>query len=132
MKKIMILIIMMSVFAGYVFAQDYSVESVTGSVQRESGNNRIGLRPGEILNPDTVIHTAAGSLLVLKFGERTITIPAARSGKVSDLASAGSGLRIGGNVSRVETGALARTGGQASTASARASDAAQGDDIAAE
>jgi len=131
MKKIVILIIMMSVFVGYAFAQDYSVESVTGSVQRESGSNRINLKAGDVLKPDTIIHTAAGSALVIKLGDRVINIPAARSGTVSDLASR-SGLRISGNVSRVETGAVARTGGQASTASARASDAAQGDDIAAE
>jgi len=131
MKKIVILIIMMSVFAGYAFAQDYSVESVTGSVQRESGSNRINLKAGDVLKPDTIIHTAAGSALIVKLGDRTINIPAARSGTISDLASR-SGLRISGNVSRVDTGAVARTGGQASTASARASDAAQGDDIAAE
>jgi hypothetical protein len=51
---------------------------------------------------------------------------------VADLASAASGVRISGNIAKTDTGAVTRTTAQASTASARASDAAQGEDIAAE
>jgi len=132
MKKGILLLVIALLAAGTVFAQSYTVESFTGSVQRENGNNRINLRVGETLNADTVIHTAADSALVLKLGERTINIPAMRSGKVSELATSVSGLRISGNIARVETDAVTRVGGQASTASARSSDAAQDDDIAAE
>ncbi|MCL2763121.1 MAG: hypothetical protein FWD36_07965 [Treponema sp.] len=132
MKKGILALVIAVMAMGIVFAQDYTVESVKGSVQREGGNGRVAVKAGDTLNADTVIHTAAGSSLVLKSGERTITIPAARNGKVSDLAAIGSGLRIGGNVARVETAAATRTGGQASTASARASDAASDEDIAAE
>ncbi|MCL2758960.1 MAG: hypothetical protein FWD22_01975 [Treponema sp.] len=132
MKKLVMFAIIACLAVGFVFAQSYTVESVTGSVQRESGNSRVNLRPGEILNADTVIHTAAESTLVLKFGERTINIPAARSGKVSELATSVSSLRIGQNVSRVETGAATRVTGQASTASARASAAARSPNIAEE
>jgi len=132
MKKGLLVLSIILMVTGYAFAQNYTVESMTGLVQKESGNNRVNLRTGEILNPDTVIHTAAGSSLSLKLDDRIINIPATRSGKVSDLASIGSGLRISGNIARVETAAVTRVGGHTSTASARASDAAANDDIAAE
>jgi len=132
MKKWILVLVMAMVTAGFVFAQNYTVESVTGFVQKEAGGKRENLRAGELLNADTVIHIAAEASLVLKFGERMINIPSARSGRVADLSSTGSGLRIGGNVSRVDTTTTSRVSGQAITASARASDAARDDDISAE
>jgi len=68
---------------------------------------------------------------VLKEGDKTFTISAAKSGKVSELAFAG-GVKISGNIAKTDTAAVNRTTAQASTASARASEAAAGADIAAE
>ena len=132
MKRIAVSIIMICVLAASVFAQSFSVQSVTGRVQREAGGSRIDVRAGDTLTADTIVHTGVGASLVLREGERTLTIPAARNGRVGDLASASAGVRISGNVARAETGAIARTSAQISTASARASDAAADDDIAAE
>ena len=132
MKKIVILIAMLSLVAVAAFAQSYTVQTVTGRVQREAGTGRVDVKAGETLSADTVIHTGIGASLVLKSGEKTYTVSAARSGKVAELSTASSGLRISGNVSRTDTGAAARTTTQVSTASARASDAAAEDDIAAE
>ena len=132
MKKIVFLAVLMIAAAVCAFAQSYTVQSVSGRVQRESGSNRLDVGVGDILTADTVIITGVGTSLVLKAGDRTFTVPAARNGKVSELAAASSGVRIGGNVVRTDTGAVSRTTGQVSTASARASDAARDEDIAAE
>jgi len=132
MKKIVILAVCMFVLTGFVFAQNYSVQSVTGQVQREDGNSRVAVRAGDTLTSSTVIHTGIGASLVLAEGDKTFTIPAARSGNVAELAAAASGVRLNGNIARVDTGAATRAAGQITTASARASDAAEDDDIAAE
>jgi len=132
MKKVLVLALMVCMFAGSVLAQSFTVQSVTGRVQREAGSGRVDISAGDVLTSDTIVHTSVGASLVLREGERSFTIPAARNGRVGDLAVAGAGTRISGNVSRVETGAVARTAAQVATASARAADAAADDDIAAE
>ena len=137
MKKIMVLFVVFIILAGYIFAQNsqqanYIVKTVTGRVQREAGNSRVDVKAGDTLPPLTVVYTGIGASLVLTQGEATFTIPANRNGKVGELAAAGAGVRINENVARVETGVTARTGGQISTASARASDAAADDNIAEE
>jgi hypothetical protein len=130
-KGVLVLIIALAVTLTAA-AQNYSVETVTGRVQRVSGTNRVDVKEGDILTADTVIQTGVGASLVLKQGEDTFTIPAARNGNLGELITTASGVRINGNVARVDTAAAARTTGQVTTASARASDAAEDEDIAAE
>ena len=132
MKKILVLGVLLCAMTACAFAQSYTVQSVSGRVERETGGSRAEVKAGDTLSAGTVIHTGVGASLVLKEGEKTLTVQAARSGKVSELAAASSGVRIGGNVAHTDTGAVSRTTGQVSTASARASDAAQDEDIAAE
>ncbi|GBU27240.1 hypothetical protein R84B8_00767 [Treponema sp. R8-4-B8] len=132
MKRIVILFAMMCVMAVCVFAQSYTVQSVTGRVQQEKGGSRVELKVGDTITADTVIHTGVGASVVLKTGDKTLNVSAAQSGKVSEVASASSAVRITGSVAKTDTGAVNRTTAQASTASARASEAAQGEDIAAE
>ena len=132
MKKITVLFVIVCIAAGSVFAQNYSVQNVTGKVQREAGSGMVDVKAGDTLTADTVIHTGLGASLVLKDGDKTLTIAAGRKGKVGELASAASGVRINGNVVHADTSAGGRTTAQVSTAAARASDAAADDDIAAE
>jgi hypothetical protein len=132
MKKLLWCAIFVCAVTVFSFAQDYTVQSVSGRVQREANGARVDVRAGDALTAETVIHTGIGASLILSEGGRTLTIPAARDGTVAQLSSATTGVRISGNVSRVDTGAVSRTTGQVSTASARASDAAQDEDIAAE
>jgi len=132
MKRIVILTIMLCAMTVCIFAQNYTVQSVTGRVQQEKSGSRVELKPGDTLTAETVIYTGVGASLILKEGDKTLTVPAARSGKVAELAAAASGVRISGNVAKTDTGAVSRTTAQASTASARASDAAGDADIAAE
>jgi hypothetical protein len=115
-----------------VFAQSYTVESVTGRVQRDANGTRVDVAVGETLTAETVIYTGIGAALTLSESGKTLTVPAAKNGKVADLITADSGVRITGNVTQVNTDAVSRTTGQVSTASARASDAAKGEDMAAE
>lgn len=132
MKKSIILIILVCGLAVCAFAQEYTVQNVSGRVQRESGNVRVDVKAGDIISADTVIHTGVGASVVLKSGDKTFTIQAMRNGKVAELAAASSGVRISGTVTRTDTSSVSRTTGQVSTASARASDAANDADIAAE
>jgi len=130
MKKIVFFMVMVCAMTAVCFAQDYTVQSVTGRVQREDKNNRMDVKIGDVLSANTVIHTGVGASLVLKNGDATLTVPAVRDGKVAELAVAG--VKITGTAAKVDTGAVSRTTAQASTASARASDAAGEPDIAAE
>jgi len=132
MKKILIFAVLMAALTVCAFAQSYTVQSVTGRVQQEKGGNRIDIKAGDTLTAETIIHTGVGASLVLKEGDKTFTVTAARKGKVAELAAASSGVRISGNVAKTDTGAVNRTTAQTSTASARASDAAGDGDIAAE
>ena len=132
MKRIVFLAVLMTVMAVGAFAQSYTVQSVSGRVQKESGGSRVDVNVGDTLTADTVIITGVGASLVLKAGDKSVTVPGARTGKVGELATASTGVRIGGNIATTDTSAVTRTTGQTSTASARASDAAQDEDIAAE
>jgi hypothetical protein len=136
MKKIVLLAIIGYVMAGIfgsmsVFAQSFTVQSVSGRVELEKGGNRVAIKGGETLTAETVIHTGIGASLVLKDGDKTVTVGAARSGKVAELAVSG-GVRITGNVATTNTDTVNRSSTSLSTGSARASDAAAGEDIAAE
>ena len=131
MKKIAAFWAMLCAMVVSVFAQNFTVQSVSGRVQRESGAARVDVNAGDILSADTVIITGIGASVVLKEGDRTFTVPAAKNGKVAELVTS-AGVRIGGNIARTDTEAVSRTTAQTSTASARASDAAQDEDIAAE
>jgi len=132
MKKVLFFAILVCAVTAFSFA-DFTVQSVTGNVMRESGSQRVAVSAGDVLANEIVIHTGVGAALVLTDSTgRTINVPAARNGTVADLARAASGVRIGGNVSLTDTTAVTRTTTGAGTASARASDAASADDIAAE
>jgi hypothetical protein len=124
MKKIVFFAIIACFAAVSAFGQHYTVQSVNGQVQRESGSRRVNIRAGETLSANTIIHTALGASVVLRQGDETITIPAARSGRISDLAAQitqGTETEADITVSRVVSSPTARTAGQISTASARAS-----------
>ena len=133
MKKICLTMVIAIVVTAAISAQSYTVQSVSGRVQQEAGNSRVDINVGDVLSANTVIHTGIGAVLVVWDGERTITIPAAQNGRpLAELTVSGTSVRISGNVTQVNTGAVSRTTAQVGTASARASDAAEDDDIAAE
>jgi len=133
MKKILIFAVFACVITAFAFAENFTVQNVTGRVERETGSKRTAVKAGDILDGETVIYTGVGASIVLKdSGDKTFTVPAARNGKVTELAKATSGVRVSGSVARTDTGAVSRTTAQVSTASARASDAAKDENIAEE
>ena len=108
-----------------VSAQSYTVQSVSGRIQRETGDSRVDVAPGDTLTVETILHVGVGASMVLKDGDRTFTVSSAQNGvSMADLMASSSRVRIGGNVATVNTDAVNRTTTQVSTASARASDAA--------
>jgi len=132
MKRHIMLLALLFAVTVCAFAQNYIVQSVTGRVQQEKDGVRVDMKSGDTLTAETIIYTGVGASLVLKEGDNIRTVPAARNGKVAELAAAPSGARIGGSIAKTDTAAVSRTTGQASTASARSSDAAGDNDIAAE
>ena len=133
MKKITILVLLACMITVFAFSQNFTVQSVNGRVEREAGSQRVEVKPGEILGSDTVIYTLVGaSVVLIDESGRPVTVPSARNGSVAELTRASAGIRIGGNVASTNTGTVTRTVAQVGTASARASDAAREEDIAAE
>jgi len=132
MKKLIVLLALLFAMTVCAFAQNYTVQGVTGRVQQEKGGSRVEVKAGDTLTAETIIHTGVGASLVLKEGDKTFTVTAAKSGKVAELAAAASGVRISGNIAKTDTTTVGRTTTQVSTASGRASEAAGQADIAAE
>jgi len=134
MKKLIILAILACVITAFAFAaENFTVQNVSGRVERESGGQRVEVKAGDTLGAETVIHTGVTATLTLKDGEgKSFTVNAARTGKVAELTKAAAGVRIGGNVAKTDTGTVSRTTAQVGTASARASDQAGEDNIALE
>ena len=133
MKKLMMFAFLACVITAFGFAESFTVQNVTGRVEQELNGQRVALKGGEILSGEAVIHTGIGASVVFTDGrEKAITIPSARNGKVAELVKTVAGVRIGGNVTRTDTGTVNRTTAQIGTASARASDAAGELDVAAE
>ena len=135
MKKIVFLVIFACMITTFAFStENFTVQSVTGKVQRESGNQRVDVKSDDVITGDTVIITGIAASVVLKDSTgKTFTVNAVQKGKAADLIKQAAGTRIGGKISKSNTDAAARTAGQsATTASARASDQAADDDISAE
>jgi hypothetical protein len=132
MKKIMLLLIIMTA-AVAAFAQSFTVQNVSGRVEREtSGGKWEVVKAGDALTGDTVIRTGIGAKLTLASDARTFSVGAVQTGSVTSLAGNTAVIRIDGRVAQTDTGEVSRTTGRVSTASARASDAAVEEDIAAE
>jgi hypothetical protein len=117
------------VFSGFLFAADnYTVEKIIGKVEQEvSPGKWVAVKEGATLSAATVLNTGLNSNVVLKVGDAKVTISAMKKGTIKTLIgnSAASGVKIGGKVSESNTSTNARGTSNISTASTRASDAAQ-------
>jgi len=123
MKRMIFLLILVCAAAAFVFAENFTVVSVTGRVEKESGNQRVEVRANEVLDGNVIIHTGVGASVVLRNESgRSITVAAERNGSVAELTTAAApGIRPGGTISVTDTRAAGRTTAQVGTASARAS-----------
>jgi hypothetical protein len=129
MKKFFALSLFGAVFSVMIFAADiYTVQSVAGKVEREvSPGKWEAVTVGTTLTGATVINTGINSVLVLKIGNRPVTVPAMKKGTVETFAAADNdtGIRIGGKISGNDTAVTSRGAVNTSTASARASEAVE-------
>jgi hypothetical protein len=135
MKKLIMTVLLLStlVCSVAVFAEaaatDYVVQSVTGKVTREvSAGTFEAVTAGLALAPSTVVNTGVNSTLVVKIGDKVMTIKAMQKGTVekltAGLASGSSGVKLGAKASTTDVNAEAgQTRTNVSTASTRASDA---------
>jgi hypothetical protein len=112
--------------------QSFTVQSVSGRVERETGGGWTVVKAGDTLAGDAVIRSGIGARLVLVSDGRTFSVGAVQTGQLAALAENTGSIRIEGRVVQTDTGAVSRNTGRISTASARASDAAAEEDIAAE
>ena len=133
MKKIVVILIVFMAISGAVFGQSFTVQSVSGRVERDTGGDKwVAVEAGDTLTGEAVIRSGIGARLVLASDGRTFSVGAVQTGTIASLAGSGTGIRIEGRVAQTDTGEVSRTTGRVSTASARASDAAKEEDIAAE
>jgi hypothetical protein len=129
MKRILVVALLLGIISGMAFAaESYTVQSVTGKVEREvtPGNWEV-VKAGASLTDATVIKTGLNSGLALKSGDKTFNVPAMKRGAVETLigSTVASGVRIGGKVYESDTSVSVRGTSNIATASARASDAAE-------
>lgn len=126
------LVVSMLVCSGLVFAEsaaEYVVQSVTGKVEQEVAAGKWeAIVEGAKLAPSVVVNTGLNSTLVVKIGDKVVTIKAMQKGAIDKLvagtASAKSSVKIGAKAKDTSANAddvQGRT--NVSTASTRASDA---------
>jgi hypothetical protein len=128
MKKMLVFLCLGLAVGGMAFADGYTVQSVTGKVEREvSPGKWEAVKDGAVLSASAVINTGLNSSLVLMDGGKTVTIRAMQKGAVEALVRSNTvaGVRIGGTVSGSNTAESVRGTSNISTASTRASDAAE-------
>ena len=130
MKRLIFMSILVCAAAAFVFAENFTVISVTGRVEKESGNQRVEVRVNEVLDGNVIIHTAVGASVVLRDESgRSITVSAGRNGSVAELTTATTpSVRPAGTINRTDTSAVNRSTAQVGTASARGSISVQAAD----
>jgi type IV secretory pathway TrbL component len=126
MKKLVVVGLILA--AGAVFGlESYTVQNVTRRVEQEirSGTWE-AVKAGDVLSGETILRTGIDASVTVTAEGQTSVIGAMKNGAVAVLAgdTKGTGVRIGGQVSRTDTGTADRNTGRISTASARAGDAA--------
>ena len=133
MKKLVLAALIAMAVSAVAFAQSYTVQEITGRVERDAGGGKWELvKAEETIKAGTVIKTGIGASLKIKLDDQVLTIGPAKTGKIEEIAGSGAGITLQGKVSQTDTSAAGRSSGSAVTASARASSAAAEIDIAEE
>jgi len=77
--------------AGILFAADYTVQTVSGKVERKvSANKWEAVTTGMILSPSTEVDLGLQAILILSNGEETVTIKPRQKGTIEALLNSGS------------------------------------------
>ncbi len=136
MKKIFLLAMVLGTVAistalfAQVSGQDIVIQSVNGIVSYEvSAGKWEALSADKKIAPSTMINTGLNSSLILKIGDRVVTVKAMQKGTVEKLTSPAqglSGIKLGAAVTDSTVNANSVQGRtNISTASTRASDAVE-------
>jgi hypothetical protein len=121
MKTLFPVFLLGVILAGMVFAEEYTVESVTGKVEREvSPGKWQALARGMVLGPAAVIDTGINAQLVLSAGGKSVTINAMQKGTIENLIGGTSvpGVRISEKAAESNTGVSAGPAGVSGAADA--------------
>ena len=129
MKKIIFLALLIGLIVSSVaFAADmYVVKSVNGNVKREVSKDKWeAVTAGLSLSSATVLDTGINGNLVLKLGDKDITIRAKQKGSLESLIAASenkvSTVKMGGGIVSSNIASASRESSGTQTASTRASD----------
>ena len=131
MKKI-VLFVLSILFTGFLFAETYKIESITGKVTYESAPGKWNdVKVGQVISDSTNINTSVNSKLVLVLEDGTsITVKAMQKGTASSLVKANAGAAKGlkknppATLAKKEAaGAVDENAKGVATASSRASEA---------
>jgi len=126
MKKLIFIFLFAVLTAAASFAQNYTVQEVSGRVEKSLGSgNWDAVKAGDILRADTIIRTGIGAYITVKAGEQILRVDSSKTGKIAELSGGGSVIQIQGRVSETDTSAVSRTQHRVNTASNRASSAAE-------
>ena len=128
-SKKLVFAVVFAIVSAFVFAEGYTVASVTGKVQYESAPGTWkDITKGDVLQASTVINTGLNSKLVLSIDDDTLTIKPMQKGTIEKLLQTSGVVKNGAkgklNVAKsagVEDNVVKSKG--ISTASSRASDA---------
>lgn len=125
LKKLLFIIFMF--VSALIYSQDIVVNSIVGKVTMESTPGKwIVVKVGDKLKLDTMINVALNSKLVLKVGEKLITVSAMTKKTISMIISSTSTVGVTAPTSTKDSGISASsitTSTNVPTASTRASDA---------
>ncbi|MDR2247120.1 MAG: hypothetical protein LBE17_10725 [Treponema sp.] len=80
MKKTMLVLIALLAIGGAVFGQSFTVQSVSGRVERETGGKWAAVNAGDTLTGEAVIRSGIGARLVLASDGRTFSVGRCRPG----------------------------------------------------
>ena len=133
MKTLILAVFIAMAAAAVTFAQSYTVQEISGRVERDAGGGKWELvKVDESIKAGTVIKTGIGASLKVKIDDQELIVGPAKTGKIEEIAGKGVGINLQSKVSETDTSAAGRSSGSAVTASARAGSAAAEIDIAEE
>lgn len=124
-----ILVFAVAAFASLaLFAENYTVKSVTGKVQYQDGGAMKAVSVGQVLPDSATVSTSLNSSLVLTRADNsTVTIKAMKKNTIAKLVAEGAGggtLKKGSGVTKSNVAGASKGGDKGvATASSRASEA---------
>jgi len=130
MKRIIFVFLFAVLTAIVSFAQDYTVQEVSGRVEKDLGNgNWAVVKPGEILRRETIIRTGIDAFVTVKAGEQSLRVDSSKTGKITEIAGNRGAIQIQGKVAEADTSAVRRKTIRIYSSAARANTAEEDEEV---